>query len=415
MKSVSQANRIYIVLVVSYIVSQFYRVSNAVIAPEMMRSLHLTPEEMGAITGIFFLAFGLMQLPTGVLLDRIGPRYTMSSLLLVAAAGSVIFATAEGLRGLSLGRALIGVGCAAGLMGSMVAISRWFSAQQFSPLSSILFTVGGVGTLLATTPLAVLSESIGWRGAFWLMAGVTLAAAALLYSVVRDVPDDGHTRGGTSPESLIEVLRGLGAVLTNRQLWHISAIQFVCYATTLAVAGLWVGPYLNDVYQLAPLTRGYVLLALNVAILVGVVAYSRIEQWVNSRKWTIVTGAACTIGLLLVLALVPGLPLWLVTALLLAFGLTSSYVMLNHAHARAVLPDHLVGRGLTVQNLSAFLGVAVLQSASGVIVGEFADASGAAGEGAYRAVFGFLAAVVLVGLMLYLPVRDVQPKLEKNQ
>jgi len=410
MKGFSQANRIYIVLAVSYIVSQFYRVSNAVIAPEMMRSLRLTPEEMGAITGMFFLAFGLMQLPTGVLLDRIGPRYTMSSLLLVAAAGSALFATAEGLMGLSLGRALIGAGCAAGLMGSMVAISRWFSAQQFSPLSSILFTAGGVGTLVATTPLAALSASIGWRGAFWLMAGVTLVAAALLYGVVRDFPDDGHTRGGTSPESLSEVWRGLGAVLANRQLWHISAIQFVCYAATLAVAGLWAGPYLHDVYHLDPLTRGHVLLALNVAILIGVLAYSAIERWLNSRKWTIVTGAACTIGLLLVLGFVPELPLWLAIALLLAFGLTSSYVMLNHAHARAVLPDNLVGRGLTVQNLSAFLGVAVLQSASGVIVGEFSDASGAAGEGAYRAVFGTLAAITLVGLMIYLPVRDVPPK-----
>jgi len=194
---------------------------------------------------------------------------------------------------------------------------------------------------------------------------MTLAAAALLYRVVRDVPDDGHTRGGTSPESLREVVRGLGAVLANRQLWHISAIQFVCYATTLAVAGLWAGPYLHDVYHLDPLTREHVLLALNVAILLGVLAYSAIERWLNSRKWAIVTGAACTIGLLLVLALLPGLPLWLAIALLLAFGLTSSYVMLNHAHARAVLPDHLVGRGLTVQNLSAFLGVAVLQSASG--------------------------------------------------
>jgi sugar phosphate permease len=78
MKGFSQADRTYIVLTVSYIVSQFYRVSNAVIAPEMMRALRLTPEEMGAITGIFFLAFGVMQLPTGVLLDRIGPRATMS-------------------------------------------------------------------------------------------------------------------------------------------------------------------------------------------------------------------------------------------------------------------------------------------------------------------------------------------------
>jgi MFS family permease len=414
MTGISQANRIYSVLVVSFIVSQFYRVSNAVLAPEMMRTLQLTPEAMGVLTSMFFLTFGLMQLPTGVVLDRIGPRSTMTSLLVIAAAGSALFATAEGLLGLALGRALIGVGCAAGLMGAMVAISRWFSAQHFAPLSSLLFTVGGVGTLLATTPLAALVASLGWRGAFWLMAGVTLAAAALVYSVVRDGPDDGHTRGGVPPASLRAMVRGLGAVLASRQLWHIAAIEFVCYATTLTVAGLWAGPYLHDVYYLDPLTRGHVLLALNVTILLGVLAYSGFERWLNSRKWTIVTGAACTSGLLLVLALVPGLPLWLAIALLLAFGLTSSYVMLNHAHARAMLPDHLVGRGLTVQNLWAFVGVAVLQSASGMIVGALSDAAGAAGEGAYRAVFGFLAAVTLVGVMLYLPVRDVQPKREKK-
>lgn len=415
MRWISQGYRIYIVLTVGFVVSQFYRVSNAVIAPEMMHALSLSPEEMGAITGMFFLAFALMQLPTGVMLDQIGPRHTMSSLLLVAAAGSAIFATANGPVGLCIGRALIGVGCAAGLMGSMVAISRWFGAAQFSPLSALLFTLGGIGTLVATTPLAILSESIGWRGAFWLMAGVTLAVALLLYGIVRDVPDAGDTIDEASSESLIESLRGLGEVLTNRQLWRISAIQFVCYAATLSVAGLWAGPYLNDVYQLDPLMRGNVLLALNIAILIGVIAYSGIERWVGSRKWTIVTGAIGTIGILTVLAAMPGLPAWLAIMLLLAFGLTSSYVMLNHAHARAILPDHLVGRGLTIQNLAAFLGVAALQSASGLIVGTFSSTANAAGEEAYRAVFGFLAAVVLMGLLIYLPIRDVQPKSDNEQ
>jgi len=408
MNSVGQAYRMYAVLAGGYVMSQFYRVSNAAIAPEMMRTLHLSAEEMGTLTGMFFLAFGIMQIPTGMLLDRIGPRYTMSGLLVVAAAGSAIFASAEGLAGLSFGRALTGVGCAAGLMGSMVVIARWFHAQRFAPLSSLLFTVGGVGTLLATTPLAALSASIGWRAAFWLMAGATLVAAALLYAFVRDAPER-NAPSDAPPETLRQVVRGLGAVLANRQFWHISAIQFVSYATTLAVVGLWAGPYLNDVQHLGAIARGNVLLALNVAVLVGVLIYSAVERWLGSRKWTIVAGASCSIGLLLVLALVPRPPLALVIALLLIFALASSYVMLNHAHARAILPNHLVGRGLTMQNLSVFLGVAVVQSASGVIIGQFSE-DGVAGEFAYRMFFGFLAGVVLLGLLLYLQARDVRPE-----
>ena len=70
----------------------------------------------------------------------------------------------------------------------------------------------------------------------------------------------------------------------------------------------------------------------------------------------------------------------------------------------------LVGRGLTLQNLSVFLGVFVIQSASGVIVGAFEAAGAAAPEIAYRAVFGFLAAATLIGVLLYLPIGDVRPR-----
>jgi MFS family permease len=175
-----QAYRIYVVLCAGFLASQFYRVSNAVIAPELMRGLEISAEAMGIITGVYFLAFAVAQLPIGVLLDRFGPRQTMAGLFLLAVAGSVTFATASGFAGLVLGRGLMGIGCAAGLMGSLVAIARWFPPARFAFLSSLLFTLGGAGLLLATTPLAVVSAAVGWRGAFWLMAAVTAALAMLL-------------------------------------------------------------------------------------------------------------------------------------------------------------------------------------------------------------------------------------------
>ena len=400
-----QAYLIFAVLCAGFLASQFYRVSNAVIAPELMRGLAISPEEMGVVTGVFFLTFAAMQLPAGILLDRFGPRRTMSALFVLAVAGAVVFATADGVIALAAGRGLIGIGCAAGLMGSLVAIARWFPADRFAAMSSLLYVLGGVGLLLATTPLAWASDTIGWRGAFWLMAAVTAVFALLLYLVVRDAPT-GHTVQTRAPETATEIWAGLKSV-ANRQIGFICAIQFVNYGTVLAVIGLWAGPYLNDVHGLDGVTRGNVLLALNVASLIGVMSYSVIERWANSRKWTIGGGALISTALLCVLALIPDMGLLAAGAILVLFALVSAYVMLIHAHARALLPDHLVGRGLTLQNLAVFLGVFVIQSMTGFIIGGMGTTGEAAPEIAYRAVFGFLAVITLVAVAIYLWADDV--------
>ena len=174
-----QAYLIFAVLCAGFLASQFYRVSNAVIAPELMRGLAISPEEMGVVTGVFFLTFAAMQIPAGILLDRFGPQRTISALFVIAVAGAAVFATADGVVGLAVGRGLIGIGCAAGLMGSLVAIARWFPPDRFAAMSSLIYVLGGAGLLLATTPLAWASDTIGWRGAFWAMAALTALFALL--------------------------------------------------------------------------------------------------------------------------------------------------------------------------------------------------------------------------------------------
>lgn len=395
-----QALQIYLVICSAYVASQFYRVANAAIAPELMIELELSAEAMGAITGLFFLAFAAAQIPTGVLLDRYGARRTMAGLFTIAVLGALTFAAADGGVVLAIGRILLGLGCAAGLMGSMVVIARWYPEERFATLTAMLFVVGGGGTLLATTPLALVAEGIGWRGAFLAMAGVTGAFALLLFLIVRDAPSD-YTGTGNNRETWWEVLSGLRAVVANRELWLVSAIQFVSYATVLAVVGLWGGPYLADVHGLDGVARGNALLALNVAVLVGVLVYGRLDRYIDKRKWLIVGGALATAAILVVLAVLEKPDFWSAMILLLLFACVGSYVMLNHAFARAVLPDHLIGRGLTFQNLSVFLGVAVIQSVSGFIVGGFDRDGGQSPEIAYRWIFGFLAFSLVVAAAIF--------------
>ena len=394
------------VLCAGFMASQFFRVSNAVIAPELMRTLSISSEAMGVITGAFFFAFGIMQIPTGMLLDRFGPRRTMSGLFVIAAAGSAVFAMAEGVTGLTIGRALIGVGCAAGLMGMLVTIARWYPPERFAKLSATVYVIGGAGVLFATTPLAAAADIIGWRGAFWAMAVITLGFAVMLFAMVRDAPPGQEIE--SARETFGEMLGGVGAACANRQLWHICAIQFVNYGSIIAIIGLWAGPYLNDVHGLQGVLRGNVLFVINLLMLAAVIGYGVVERKLGSRKRAIAGGSIASAAILLILAFWPGIGPWPATGLLIAFAVTSAHIMLNHAHARAVLPDHLVGRGLTLQNVAVFFGVATMQSVTGLIIGSFTEVGAAAPDIAYRSVFGFLALMIVISLLLYLPVRDIK-------
>ena len=393
-------------LCIGYVASQFYRTANAAIAPELMRELSISPESMGAVTGVFFLMFAVMQIPAGVLLDRFGPRRVMSGLLLLAVAGSLVFAVADGAPGLGLGRGLMGAGCAAGLMGSMVVFARWFPQRYFATLAAVIFSVGGIGNLMATTPLALASQAIGWRGAFVGMAAITVGMAAVLFLVLRDAPP-GHPVSLRAPESPRQILAGLGQVLRDRRIWYISAMQAVAYPILMTISALWAGPYLDEVYGLDPIQRGNVLLALNVAMILGVLAYGPLDRLFDTRKWVVAAGTAVTIVVLAVLAAVPQWPLWQIIALLVVFMGLGGYQMILHAHTRAILPDHLVGRGLTVQNTAAFVGVFAMQWASGYIIGAFRDAADPALP--YRVVFAFLGAATLVALLVYLRIEDAPP------
>ena len=191
------AARVFFLFALGYFLSYFYRSANAVLAKDLSQELGLGPAELGFMTSLFYLAFAAAQLPLGGLLDRVGPRAVTPALLLVAALGSVVFGLAQSFAVLALGRALIGVGMAAALMGSMRAFSLWFP-RNYATVSTLLVGLGATGGLMAATPLALLKEALGWRGVFLLGAFVVALVALALYLGVRNTPPARPPPGGCS-------------------------------------------------------------------------------------------------------------------------------------------------------------------------------------------------------------------------
>ncbi len=160
--------RIYLPLALGYAISYFYRNANAIIEVDLVRDLGLGPSDLGLLTSVYFISFAAFQLPLGVLLDRYGPSRTESILLLFAALGSILFAQAESLSGLIVGRLLIGLGVSACLMAAFKAYVLWFSSQSLAMINGLQMVAGGLGALLATIPLQNALSYTDWRGVFTL-------------------------------------------------------------------------------------------------------------------------------------------------------------------------------------------------------------------------------------------------------
>lgn len=141
-----------------YILSMFYRVSNAVIAPNLIQDLGLNAETLGILGGAFFYSFALLQIPIGPMLDRIGPRLVITSFPLIGAIGAFLFAAGQSYTTTTalLGRILIGAGMSCVLMGSFKVFTLRFPLNMFATLSGTILSIGTIGSILAASPLAFL-------------------------------------------------------------------------------------------------------------------------------------------------------------------------------------------------------------------------------------------------------------------
>jgi MFS family permease len=389
--------------------SQFHRVSLGVLAPEMSHEMDLTPELVGVAGGAFFLALGLLQIPVGVLFDRFGPRRVVVTLMLLGVLGAIAQAEARDGWAVILARFMIGAGLAGNFMAAVVLVGRWWGGARYATTLSRVFAVSQVGTLCASTPLALLVALIGWREALWVSAGLTALSAFLVHLGVRDWPP-----GSTAPvrvtESLGALLKGVVEIWRIPGVLKIAGMHAVAYANMVTVLGLWAGPYLRDVHGLDAVERSHVLLTMSVAQILGILAYGPLDRRFNTRKGVVLVAGLVNLSVLLALAAIPAPPVWLAIALLIALCLVAAYGIVIVAHGRAQFPERLVGRGVTSMNMAQISGATLMPVLTGWAIGLFpATATGARPEEAYRLAYLVLAACLAAGIAVYSRSKDAKP------
>jgi sugar phosphate permease len=394
----SRITFIFAVFAAAHFLSYFFRTANAVIANDLTRDLALSADQLGLMTSLFYASFALIQLPVGSGLDRYGARLVTPALMLASAAGCVVFAIAPSFGAAALGRALIGVGMAGVLMGAIKVFGQWFPSNRVATISGFMVGISSMGSLLASRPLAWLSESVGWRAIFLWGAPVVLLAAAAIALVARNRPP------ASAPHPPAEHGEGIGLIFRDSRFWRIALMNFFLVGVMLSVQGLWGGPYLFDVLGLSKIAAGNILLVMGVGAVTGYFACGWLADRFGSERVSalgIVAFLACQV----VFAL-PGLrpPLPLLTLTYGAMGFAGAFNIVLLAQVRGLFPQHMSGRALTAVNMFSFGGTTLIQWWMGVIISMFGrDDLGRYPPEAYAAAFAFTSVGTALALIGYLP------------
>ena len=379
-----------------YFLSYLYRSINAVIGPPLALEFGLGAGDLGFLTSVYFLGFGLFQLPLGILLDRYGPRRVQFALLLVAAAGAILFSAAQSFTLLAAGRSLIGVGFAGGLMASFKAITLWFPRRRWPLVNGLIMGFGGLGTMAATTPVEMALEWTSWRAVFQFLAAVTAVASFL---ILLAVPAHESEREG-SLNSMKETFAGLGLIFRDRLFWRFVPVSITAMGAGLAIQGLWAGPWLHDVAGLSSEEVARHLLVLNLALTMGMLATGFFADGCSRLG----IGPIGVVGLA-ALALVVPLALLILEVhprgywVWALFGLLSNLTIVVYPAISAHFTLRYAGRAMTGLNLLLFLGAFLLQYLIGAIIDLWPPVPGGGyhPEG-YQTAFGLVALLLLLAV-----------------
>jgi MFS family permease len=361
---------VFVPFAAGFFLSFMFRNANAVISKDLATEFSLSSSELGLLTSAYFLAFAAMQIPVGIFLDRYGPRRVTAGLLLVLAAGASVFALAGGTGSLAFGRALIGVGASACLMGSMKAYSVWFPLDRMATLNGWTMAIGALGAVTATAPMEFVASLIGWRAMFGGLAVFTVSVAACMFLFVPEKAVAG------ARERWDEQIGKIVSIFSVPAFWRIGIPMIVFQGTYQALFGLWLVPWLMDTQELSRNSAAQWLMWMAVTYGVASVFFGqgadRLAGKGIPRLTLLKCGASLAVAAFFALAYLPMTKL----PLLLGYAFGAVGPVLCYAILSRHFPVAVTGRLNTGLNILMFVWAFVVQTATGMLLRLFPSDDG---------------------------------------
>ena len=399
------------ILVSIYLIVFFHRLSVGVIVDDLNKSFGMNATQIANLGAMYFYAYTIMQIPAGVLADRLGPKKTVVIGSIIAAAGSIIFALSVNIPMAYFGRLLVGIGVSVVFLCILKIQSNWFPAEKFASMSGLTSFIGSLGGLLAQTPLILLVGLIGWRSSFVAMGVITLVLAALAILFVKNTPVEmGFDPVNPEEEEVVveseSVMSQLSKVVKNPKVWYPAFVFGGVIGGFLLFTGTFGVSYLVSVYSLSKTYAANLISIVLVVAGISNLIIGGISDKLKRRKLpTIVLAVSTVLAWAILVFLKP--PVLIMTILIFIIGITSSIGVMCWSISKEVSNPKLSGMAMSIVNAVGFSFAAILMLVCGKII-DINIASGLSLEAAYSNSFIVVVVSAVIALVFSLLVTETR-------
>lgn len=358
---------VFVALTILYFFSILHRVGTASIADSLATDFNTDNSVLGLMSGMYFYSYAAAQVPIGIMLDKMGTRKTIILLGLVASFGNLIFSLSPTILVLALGRGLIGFGVGGFYISSIRALAIHYNPKRYATLTSVLTSLGHIGGIVASSPLAILSIALGWREAF-----LVICTLMFFFVIVSwfNVEEENPT---PSKGSIRDDLR---KVFSNRQLLKILPVPFFVYGCFVSFQGLWAGPFLIDVYDMTKATASLFFMFISIGFVVAFPLAGIISDKSRRKKPILLAGIILSFLFWLIMAIFGGaLNNYQIITLLTFLGISMGMTCIFLTIPVTLFPLEISGSAIAGLNIFNFIGGGVFQFLMGFIIDSTNQAS----------------------------------------
>ncbi|MBX3457298.1 MAG: MFS transporter [Candidatus Paracaedibacteraceae bacterium] len=306
---------VWFVAVSYYLYQYLIRVSPSVMVDDLMFAFTLDAKWLGYLVATTTFFYALVQVPIGVLSDLFGARKLILYSLVACVLGVGAISMTDSLLVAFAGRALIGVGSAAGFICVSKIASDWFPVSQKATWFALTILMGTAGAILGYAPLAKLTDAVGWRSALWYL---TLLGGIVLIVNIFFLRDKEVERVRVVSRS--EVIQQIKDVLKSRFAWMYAITALGMYLPISVFADLWGVPFLTLKYDLAKDVAATILSWAYVGTCGGVIFVALVSNLLKGVRLVIGAAAALVTTLISVIVFAPELSQTTLSVLLVSLG-----------------------------------------------------------------------------------------------
>jgi len=389
-------------LAAAYALVSVHRLSTAVLAEQLTAAFGTTGTALGTLHASFFYIYAAMQLPAGVVADRVGSRRAVAAGTVVMSGGALAFGSADSYAVAFLARALVGFGGSLLFIAILRFCANWFRPGEFARMSGLTIAAAGFGGILATTPLAMVVAATDWRSTLFGLGLLGFGLAGTAYLLARDSPSD----AGLPEIDGVPMARtpSLGAVVGNArdvlgepETWLVGIVLFAGTGVNITVFGLWGVPYVVQTYGVSVTEASTYTLLGSLGLLVGPPLVGWLSDRLGRRTVLVVVGQALIAGGYAALAATGRPPLPVVGLVFFASGFFAGAYALGYTVVKERHASGASGVATGTVNTMAFAGAALLPTLMGLVLDAYWTGETIGGARVYS-VFGYRLAFGLVAV-----------------